>query len=92
MRQLSKYPALNDFERQTSVPKVYAILCLLAVYFFLVFFNIGGEFLVNLAGFVLPGYYSLHALFTSGSADDTQVFFALPLNFFEATKPETPPP
>jgi receptor expression-enhancing protein 5/6 len=45
------------------------------VYFFLVFFNIAGEFLVNFAGFLLPGYYSLQALFTSGSADDTQVSF-----------------
>jgi receptor expression-enhancing protein 5/6 len=38
-----------------------------------VFFNIAGELLVNLAGFVLPTYYSLNALFTSGKADDTQV-------------------
>ncbi len=71
--QLSKYPILNDFEKQTSVPKVYAALGLVAVYFFLIFFNIGGEFLVNIAGFVIPGYYSLNALFTSQKADDTQV-------------------
>ena len=49
------------------------ILGLVGVYFFLVFFNIAGEFLVNFAGFLLPGYYSLQALFTSGTADDTQV-------------------
>lgn len=67
-------------ERQTSVPKVYVILGLVGVYFFLVFFNIAGEFLVNVAGFVLPGYYSLQALFTSGSADDTQVSFP-PISF-----------
>lgn len=60
-------------ERQTSVPKVYVILGLVGVYFFLVFFNIAGEFLVNLAGFLIPGYYSLNALFTAGKADDTQV-------------------
>lgn len=51
------------------------ILGLVGVYFFLVFFNIAGEFLVNFAGFLLPGYYSLQALFTSGTADDTQVSF-----------------
>jgi receptor expression-enhancing protein 5/6 len=51
------------------------ILGLAGVYFFLVFFNIAGEFLVNFAGFLLPGYYSLQALFTSGTADDTQVSF-----------------
>jgi receptor expression-enhancing protein 5/6 len=72
-KELSKYPALNNFERQTSVPKVYVVLGLLALYFFLVFFNIAGEFLVNLAGFIVPGYYSLEALFSTSKADDTQV-------------------
>jgi hypothetical protein len=72
-KQLSKYPILNNFERQTSVPKVYAFLGLVGIYFFLVFFNIAGEFLVNFAGFLVPGYYSLEALFTSNKSDDTQV-------------------
>jgi len=71
-KELSKYPLLNDFEKQTSIPKVYAILGLVAVYFSLVFFNIAGEFLVNVAGFVIPGYYSLNALFTASKVDDTQ--------------------
>ena len=62
-------------ERQTNVPKVYAILGLVGIYFFLVFFNIAGQFLVNFAGFLIPGYYSLQALFTPGTADDTQVGF-----------------
>ena len=64
---------LNEFEKQSSVPKVYAFLGLAGIYFFLIFFNIGGEFLVNIAGFALPGYYSLDALFSPGKADDTQV-------------------
>ncbi|KAF2795795.1 hypothetical protein K505DRAFT_239197 [Melanomma pulvis-pyrius CBS 109.77] len=71
-KELSKYPALNNFEKQTSVPKVYAILGLGALYFFLVFFNIAGAFLVNIAGFVIPGYYSLNALFSASKVDDTQ--------------------
>ncbi|KAL4883284.1 TB2/DP1, HVA22 family-domain-containing protein [Aspergillus karnatakaensis] len=71
-KELSKYPVLNNLERQTSVPKVYVILGLGGIYTFLVFFNIAGELLVNLAGFVLPTYYSLNALFTQGKADDTQ--------------------
>jgi receptor expression-enhancing protein 5/6 len=54
------------------VPKVYVVLGLGALYFFLVFFNIAGEFLVNTAGFALPAYYSLEALFSSGKSDDTQ--------------------
>ncbi|KAF2142966.1 uncharacterized protein K452DRAFT_269586 [Aplosporella prunicola CBS 121167] len=71
-KELSKYPALNNFEKQTNVPKVYAVLGLAALYFFLVFFNIAGEFLVNVAGFALPGYYSLEALFSASKVDDTQ--------------------
>lgn len=55
------------------MPKVYAVLGLAGVYFFLVFFNIAGEFLVNFAGFLIPGYYSLQALFSAEKADDTQV-------------------
>ena len=55
------------------MPKAYAFLGLGLIYFFLVFFNIAGEFLVNFIGFAIPGYYSLNALFTTGSTDDTQV-------------------
>jgi receptor expression-enhancing protein 5/6 len=71
-KQLSSYEFLNNIERQTSVPKVYMVLGLAGLYFFLIFFNIAGEFLVNTAGFIVPAYYSLEALFSSGTADDTQ--------------------
>lgn len=74
---------LNNFEKQTSVPKVYAFLGLAGIYFFLVFFNIAGEFLVNVAGFAIPGYYSLDALFSASKVDDTQVSLLWPL--FEAS-------
>jgi len=71
-KELSKYPTLNNLEKQSSVPKVYAFLGLISTYFFLIFFNIGGQFLTNIAGFVIPGYYSLEALFSSVKSDDTQ--------------------
>jgi len=71
-KELSKYPALNNFEKQTNVPKVYVFLGLATIYVFLVFFNIAGEFLVNFAGFLVPGYYSLEALFSTSKVDDTQ--------------------
>ncbi|EMC97030.1 hypothetical protein BAUCODRAFT_68492 [Baudoinia panamericana UAMH 10762] len=71
-KELSRYPYLNQFEQQTNVPKVYVVLGLGLIYFFLIFFNIAGEFLVNTAGFVIPGYYSLEALFSRGKSDDTQ--------------------
>jgi receptor expression-enhancing protein 5/6 len=32
----------------------------------------GGQLLVNFAGFVIPGYYSLEALFSASKVDDTQ--------------------
>jgi receptor expression-enhancing protein 5/6 len=48
------------------------VLGLGALYFFLVFFNVAAEFLVNAIGFAIPAYYSLSALFTTGAADDTQ--------------------
>jgi receptor expression-enhancing protein 5/6 len=54
------------------VPKVYIVLGLGALYFFLVFFNIGANFLTNTVGFAIPAYYSLDALFSPGTADDTQ--------------------
>ena len=48
------------------------VLGFAALYFFLIFFNIAGEFLVNTAGFIIPAYYSLDALFSSSKTDDTQ--------------------
>ncbi|KAI5301818.1 ER membrane protein DP1/Yop1, partial [Ascosphaera atra] len=71
-KELSKYPLINNFERQTSVPKVYAFLGLVGLYVFLIFFNIGGHFLVNFAGFIIPAYYSIEALFTVNRRDDSQ--------------------
>jgi len=71
-RELAKYPVLVNLEHATAVPKAYAVVGLIAFYFFLVVFNFGGQLLTNLAGFVIPGYYSLDALFTSTTTDDTQ--------------------
>jgi len=71
-KELSKYPALNNLEKQTSVPKAYAVIGLVTLYFFFIVFNLGGQLLTNFAGFVIPAYYSLDALFTSTKTDDTQ--------------------
>jgi len=71
-KELSKYPTLNNLEKQAGVPKAYAVLGLGALYFFLIIFNLGGQLLTNFAGFVIPGYYSMAALFSPGSSDDTQ--------------------
>ncbi|CAJ2507430.1 Uu.00g086160.m01.CDS01 [Anthostomella pinea] len=71
-RELSKYPTLTNLEKQTSVPKVYAVIGLATLYFFFIVFNLGGQLLTNFAGFIIPGYYSMAALFSTTKADDTQ--------------------
>jgi len=71
-RELSKYPALNNLEKSAGIPKAYAVIGLGALYFFLIVFNLGGQLLTNFAGFIIPGYYSMAALFTTTSKDDTQ--------------------
>lgn len=66
---------LTQFETQTKLPKSYAILSSAGLYFFLIFLNLGGigQLLSNIAGFVIPGYFSLLALSTPGKDDDTQL-------------------
>lgn len=71
-RELAKYPAIANVEKSTGLPKAYAFIGLASLYLFLIIFNLGGQFLTNLAGFAIPGYYSLNALFTVNPADDTQ--------------------
>jgi len=71
-RELSKYPTLNNLEKQTSIPKVYATIGLVTLYFFFIVFNLGGQLLTNFAGFIIPAYYSLQALFSASKVDDTQ--------------------
>ncbi|ODV69206.1 hypothetical protein HYPBUDRAFT_152346 [Hyphopichia burtonii NRRL Y-1933] len=68
-------PGLGHFETQTGLPRSYAILGATGFYFVLIFLNIGGvgQLLSNIAGFVIPGYYSLIALETTTSKDDTQL-------------------
>lgn len=63
---------LTEVSATADVPKVYVIGGLGFVYFFLIFLNFGGQLLTNLAGFLVPGYYSMNALFTVSKVDDTQ--------------------
>lgn len=64
---------LSVFEQQTGLPRLYAVLAGGVVYMVLIFLNIGGvgQLLSNIAGFVIPAYYSLIALETTTKDDDT---------------------
>ncbi|KAL2887739.1 Protein yop-1 [Ceratocystis lukuohia] len=71
-KDLSKYPAIRNLEQATGVPKAYGAIGFISLYLFLILFNLGGQLLTNLAGFVIPTYYSLDALFSAGTEDDRQ--------------------
>lgn len=71
-KELSKYSAINNFEKQTSIPKVYAFIGIIATYFAFIFFNLGGQLLTNFAGTVIPSYYTIQALNSEEKRDDTQ--------------------
>lgn len=66
---------MSRIEAQTKLPRSYVIVGLVAVYFLLIFINVGGigEILSNFVGFCIPTYYSLKALKTATSTDDTQL-------------------
>lgn len=68
-------PVFEQFEARTHLPKSYGILGAAGVYLLLIFINVGGigEILSNLIGFVLPAYYSLVALKTTSSKDDSDL-------------------
>jgi receptor expression-enhancing protein 5/6 len=71
-KELCKYPLLVNLEKSTGVPKAYVIGGLAGFYFLLVTFNFGGQTLTNFAGFVIPGYYSLCALFSPSKVEEHQ--------------------
>ena len=70
--QLSKYPALNRLEQQTSVPKAYGVIGVASVFVTCVVFNIASGFLSYLLGRALPAYFSIKAHESPGHQDDIQ--------------------
>jgi len=71
-KELSKYPTLNKLESQTSVPKAYGAIGILLTFGTFIFFNVWAGFLSNLLGWALPTYFSLRALDSPQTGDDTQ--------------------
>ncbi|BFZ61506.1 ER membrane protein DP1/Yop1 [Saitoella coloradoensis] len=73
-RELSKYPIVVRLEQQVGVQKNYIALGLTAVYTLLLFLNTGlSPLLANLIGFALPAFYSVKAIESTGTADDTRL-------------------
>merc|ERR1712166_390595 len=71
-KELSKYPALNNLEAKTQVPKAYSVLGATVLFSSFIFFNVFAGFLSTLLGWALPAYFSLKALETPSQGDDTQ--------------------
>ncbi|CAJ0760651.1 3015_t:CDS:2 [Entrophospora sp. SA101] len=54
-KDLSNYSLMVMSERYTGIPKTYIAASFAVTFFFLIFFNIGGEIFSNLIGWVYPG-------------------------------------
>ncbi|KAJ3306429.1 ER membrane protein DP1/Yop1 [Kappamyces sp. JEL0829] len=70
--ELAKFPLAVQFEQKTKVPKVYVASGITVVMAVLIFFNVWGDLLTNLLGFIYPAYASFKALETDNKIDDVQ--------------------
>ncbi|RUP48017.1 TB2/DP1, HVA22 family-domain-containing protein [Jimgerdemannia flammicorona] len=71
-KELSKHAWLNDVEAKTKVSKVYIVLGAGSLLFIAIFFNLAGDFLTDLIGWVYPAYASFKAIESTGHDDDRQ--------------------
>lgn len=56
-KELSKYSWLSEIENKIKVPKVTLVLGAASTLFIAIFFNLAGDFLTDLIGWVYPGMY-----------------------------------
>ncbi|TPX51201.1 hypothetical protein SeLEV6574_g00424 [Synchytrium endobioticum] len=71
-KELSRFPWAIELERKTKVPKTYLFGGAGGVLAILIFFNVWGNLLTNLIGFVYPAYASFKAIESSNKEDDVQ--------------------
>jgi receptor expression-enhancing protein 5/6 len=69
---LDKIPLAVQFEKQAKVPKAFVAVGTGALLFIMIFFNIMGNLLTNLVGFVYPAYASFKAIESTDKNDDVQ--------------------
>jgi len=70
--ELSKIPTLVQMEQKTKVPKVFVVGGAGLVFLIMIFFNLWGDLLTNILGFVYPAYASFKAIESDEKADDIQ--------------------
>ncbi|RGB25603.1 TB2/DP1, HVA22 family-domain-containing protein [Rhizophagus diaphanus] len=71
-KELSKYPQIIKLEQQVGVPKTYLAAGVVGFVSFLIFFDVWGQLLSNLIGWLYPAYTSFKAIESTEKADDTQ--------------------
>ncbi|KAJ3294805.1 ER membrane protein DP1/Yop1 [Blyttiomyces sp. JEL0837] len=71
-KELSKYPVAIEVEKRTNVPKTYIFGGIISLFGLLIFFNIWGDLLTNILGFVWPAYQSFKAIESNEKSDDVQ--------------------
>ncbi|RUS21389.1 TB2/DP1, HVA22 family-domain-containing protein, partial [Endogone sp. FLAS-F59071] len=71
-KELSKHSWLSEIESKTKVPKVTLVLGVASTLFIAIFFNLAGDFLTDLIGWVYPAYASFKAIESQGRDDDKQ--------------------
>jgi receptor expression-enhancing protein 5/6 len=54
-KELSKYPQIIKLEQQVGVPKTYLAAGVVGFVSFLIFFDVWGQLLSNLIGWLYPG-------------------------------------
>ncbi|CAG8474981.1 1666_t:CDS:2 [Scutellospora calospora] len=71
-KELSKYPQICALEKQTNVPKTYMAAGVVTFVFTLIFFNVWGELLSDVIGWLYPAYASFKAIESPETSDDVQ--------------------
>ncbi|KXS14187.1 hypothetical protein M427DRAFT_112826 [Gonapodya prolifera JEL478] len=71
-RELEAFPPAKELEKATGVKKSYFAIGGAAFVAILIFFNIAGQLLSNLVGFLYPAWASFVAMETASTSDDKQ--------------------
>ncbi|CAG8692540.1 20713_t:CDS:2 [Dentiscutata erythropus] len=75
-KHLSNYPIICDLEKKTNVPKTYMAGGVVAFVFMLIFFNVWGELLSDIIGWLYPAYASFKAIESPEKTDEMAEFFS----------------